>query len=45
MEAYYEVDLAGTMTFCNDAMMELLDYTHEEIIGLSNRAYMNAATG
>ena len=45
MEAYYEVDLTGTMTFCNDAMMELLGYTHEEIIGLNNRAYMDAATG
>ncbi|HQT95801.1 MAG TPA: PAS domain S-box protein, partial [Thermoanaerobaculaceae bacterium] len=45
MEAYYEVDLTGTMTFCNDAMMELLGYSHEEIIGLNNRAYMDAATG
>jgi two-component system cell cycle sensor histidine kinase/response regulator CckA len=45
VEAYYEVDLTGTMTFCNDAMIEVLGYPREEVIGLNNRAYMDEATG
>ncbi len=44
VEAYYEVDLTGTMTFCNGAMVEVLGYPLEEVIGLNNRAYMDAAT-
>lgn len=34
-EGYYEVDLAGNVTFCNDAAGRLLGYTREEFIGMN----------
>ena len=43
MEGYYEVDLKGTMTFCNDATVEMLGFPLAEIIGLNNRAFMDEA--
>jgi len=38
-EAYYEVDLRGNFTFCNDALCRLLGYSREELMGLNYRAY------
>ncbi|OYV95152.1 MAG: hypothetical protein B7Z68_07345, partial [Acidobacteria bacterium 21-70-11] len=43
-EGYFEVDLKGTMTFCNDSLTAMLGYSREELIGLNNRAYMDEAT-
>jgi len=40
-EAYYEADLAGNLTFVNDAVCRILGYSREELIGMTNRAYMN----
>jgi diguanylate cyclase (GGDEF)-like protein/PAS domain S-box-containing protein len=34
-EAYYEVDIAGKFTFCNDAMCRQLGYSREELMGMS----------
>lgn len=34
-EGYYEVDLAGNITFCNDAALRMLGYTRDEFIGMS----------
>jgi diguanylate cyclase (GGDEF)-like protein/PAS domain S-box-containing protein len=34
-EAYYETDIAGKFTFCNDAMCRQLGYSREELIGMS----------
>ena len=36
-EGYFEVDLAGNITFCNDSMCRFLGYTQEEMIGINNR--------
>ncbi len=43
-EGYYEVDLAGNFTFVNEAMSSLLGYEKDELIGLNNRACMDAET-
>jgi len=40
-EAYYEVDLAGNFTFFSDALCRQLDYTREEIMGMSYKAYIS----
>ncbi|MEW5786145.1 MAG: PAS domain S-box protein [Bacillota bacterium] len=36
-DGYYETDLAGTITFCNEATCRLAGYSREEIIGMSFR--------
>ncbi len=36
-EGYFEVDLAGNITFCNDSMCRFLGYTQEEMMGINNR--------
>ncbi|HQT95022.1 MAG TPA: PAS domain S-box protein [Thermoanaerobaculaceae bacterium] len=43
-EGYYEVDIRGALTFCNDSLTALLGYPRAELIGLSNRAVMDEAT-
>ncbi|MEJ2252686.1 MAG: PAS domain-containing protein, partial [Candidatus Lokiarchaeota archaeon] len=34
-ECYFEVDLKGNITFCNEAFLEQSEYSREEIIGLN----------
>ncbi len=43
-EGYYEVDLAGNLTFFNDAMCEIVGYSREELLGMNNRRYMSEET-
>jgi two-component system NtrC family sensor kinase len=38
-EGYFEVDLAGNLTFVNDAMCENLRFAREELIGMNFRQY------
>jgi len=38
-EAYFELDLAGNLTFFNDAMCKNLGYSREELLGMNNRYY------
>jgi len=40
-EAYYELDLAGNLTFFNDATCRQLGYSAEELIGMNYRAYIS----
>jgi len=40
-DGYYEVDLAGNMTFCNDAMCRIAGTSHEELLGMNNREYVS----
>ncbi|NWG04699.1 MAG: PAS domain S-box protein, partial [Syntrophaceae bacterium] len=40
-EGYYEVDLAGNLTFFNDSVSQLLGYPKEELIGKNYREYMD----
>ncbi|HOD15551.1 MAG: PAS domain S-box protein [Spirochaetes bacterium] len=39
-DGYWEVDLAGQTTYCNQAMARITGYTVEEMIGLSYSNYM-----
>ena len=43
-DGYYEVDLAGNMTFFNDAMCRILGYPRDELMGLNNRTFMSEET-
>jgi two-component system NtrC family sensor kinase len=37
-DGYFETDLAGNLTFVNDAMIRILGYSKEELIGMNFRA-------
>ena len=41
-DGYYEVDLKGNMTFFNDPVSKMLGYSHEELMGMNNRQFMDA---
>lgn len=41
-EGYYEVDLAGNLTFFNDALCNILGYPADELVGMNNQQYMDA---
>jgi PAS domain S-box-containing protein len=43
-EAYYEVDLAGNLTFFNDSLRRQLGYSKDELMGMNNRQFMSAET-
>lgn len=43
-EGYYEVDLAGNFTFVNNALCRITGATHDELIGMNYKAYMDEAT-
>ena len=39
-EGYYEVDLAGNLTFFNNALIRFSGYSKEELMGMNNRRFM-----
>ncbi len=43
-EGYYEVDLKGRFTFFNEALRKMHALSKEEMLGMSNRQYMDEAT-
>ena len=43
-EGYFEVDLTGRLTFCNDSICRILGYSREELMGMGNRDYTDAET-
>ncbi len=43
-EGYFEVDLAGNLTFFNDAFVRWSGYSKEELMGMNNRRYMDEET-
>jgi len=43
-EFYYEVDLAGNMTFFNDPMVKISGYSKEELMGMNYRKYVSEET-
>ncbi len=43
-EAYFELDLAGNLTFVNDATSRITGYSEEELIGMNNREYSSPET-
>jgi diguanylate cyclase (GGDEF)-like protein/PAS domain S-box-containing protein len=40
-EGYYEVDLAGNITFVNTSVTKMLDFSTEELKGMNYRQYMD----
>lgn len=43
-EGYYETDLTGNITFCNDAMCKISGYSREKLVGINNRYLMTEET-
>ncbi len=43
-DAYWEVDLSGRFTFCNEALCRMAGVPAEHLIGLSNLEYTDAET-
>jgi len=43
-ECYFELDLAGNLTFVNDSMCEIAGASREEMLGLNNREYTSPET-
>ncbi|MFC1547244.1 PAS domain S-box protein [Candidatus Neomarinimicrobiota bacterium] len=43
-EGYFEVDLAGNLTFFNDSMCRIADLPREKLMGMNNRDYTTPAT-
>jgi two-component system cell cycle sensor histidine kinase/response regulator CckA len=40
-DGYYEVDIAGNLTFFNDALCRMFGYSRDELMGMNNRDYMS----
>ncbi|MGD2271637.1 MAG: PAS domain S-box protein [Desulfobacterales bacterium] len=43
-DGYYEVDIAGNLTFFNPSLCKILGYSKEELQGMNNRQFMSEAT-
>jgi PAS domain S-box-containing protein len=43
-DGYYEVDIAGKLTFFNDSLCKIYGYARDELMGMSNREYMTPET-
>jgi PAS domain S-box-containing protein len=43
-EGYFELDLAGNVTFCNDSLCSIVGYPREELLGMNNRDYTSPET-
>ena len=43
-DGYYELDIAGNFTFCNDSMCRIVGYPNDELMGMNNREYMDQET-
>lgn len=38
-DGYFEVDLSGNLTFCNDSLCKILGYSRDDLVGMNNRHY------
>jgi len=43
-DCYFEVDLAGNFTFCNNATFRMFGYSRDELVGMNNREYTTTET-
>jgi PAS domain S-box-containing protein len=43
-DGYYEVDIAGNLTFFNDSLCEVYGCTKDELMGMNNREFMDEET-
>jgi len=44
-DGYFEVDLAGNLTFFNDSVCRMLGYSRAELMGMNNRQYTDKENG
>lgn len=40
-DGYFEVDVAGNLTFFNDSLCGIFGYSHKELLGMNNRTFMD----
>ncbi len=40
-DGYFEIDLVGNITFCNDSLCKILGYAKNELTGMSSDQFMN----
>jgi len=43
-EGFFEVDLKGTLTFCNSSLCRITGYSRLELLGMNNRDYTHPET-
>jgi PAS domain S-box-containing protein len=43
-DGYFEVDLAGNLTFFNESLCRMMGYSQREMMGMNNRQYMSPET-
>ena len=43
-DGYFEVDLAGNLTFFNESLCRMVGYSAQEMMGMNNRQYMSPGT-
>jgi diguanylate cyclase (GGDEF)-like protein/PAS domain S-box-containing protein len=43
-EGYFEVDLTGNFTFCNDSMSRLTGHSKEELLGMNHKQFTSKET-
>jgi len=43
-EGYFEVDLNGNFTFCNDSMSRLTGHSKEDLLGMNHKQFTNKET-
>ncbi|MFP4040049.1 MAG: diguanylate cyclase [Desulfosudaceae bacterium] len=43
-EGYFEVDIAGNIKFFNNALLDIIGYSREELMGLNYKAFMSRDT-
>ena len=43
-DGYFEVDLAGNLTFFNESLCRMVGYSPQEMMGMNNRRYMSQET-
>ena len=41
-DGYYETDLRGNLTFCNDSLCRIPGYSREELLGMNYRQYIHS---
>ncbi|MFA6412254.1 MAG: PAS domain S-box protein [Syntrophales bacterium] len=43
-DGYFEVDVAGNLTYFNEPLRRIFDYSREELLGMNNRQYASPET-
>jgi PAS domain S-box-containing protein len=44
-DGYYEMDLTGNLTYCNDILAQIHEYPRAKLLGMNNRRYTDQENG